>query len=92
MLPKTSRRVHQRLASSLRTNASEAPVPAAMQVLVIPAQTMASDQGGKATSVLPMGSVYEGAMFLLFEVMVLRLRRQLGIGAEAMRANHTNLE
>ena len=62
------------------------------QVLVIPAQTMASDEGAKATSVLPMGSVYEGAMFLLFEVMVLGLKERLGISAEAMRANHTNLE
>ena len=39
-----------------------------------------------------MGSLYEGAMFLLFEVMVLKLKEQLGIDAGAMRANHTNLE
>src|ERR1700754_4716386 len=37
--------------------------------LLIPAQTMANDQGSRKTSVLPMGSVFEGALFLLFEVM-----------------------
>jgi 6-phospho-3-hexuloisomerase len=60
-------------------------------VLPIPAQTMANDTGG-ATSVLPMGSLYEGAQYILFEVMILQLRERLGISPEAMRANHTNLE
>ena len=60
-------------------------------VLVIPAQTMASDTTSP-TSLLPMGSVYEGAQFLLFEYLVLLLRERLGISAEAMRTNHTNLE
>lgn len=61
-------------------------------VLTIPAQTMADDQGERRSSVLPMGSLYEGALFVLFEVMVLKLKDRLGITAEAMRANHTNLE
>jgi 6-phospho-3-hexuloisomerase len=60
-------------------------------VLTIPAQTMADDQG-PATSVLPMGSLFEGAQYVLFEVMILKLRDKLGVSAEAMRANHTNLE
>ena len=42
-------------------------------LLVIPAQTMARDIGG--TSILPMGSLFEGAMFLVFEVLVLRVAR-----------------
>lgn len=61
-------------------------------VLHLPAQTMADDQGDKKTSVLPMGSLYEGALFILFEVMILKLIDSLSITAEAMRANHTNLE
>jgi 6-phospho-3-hexuloisomerase len=64
----------------------------ATQVLTIPAQTMARDTGPGVTSVLPMGSVYEGALFLLFEVMVLRLRDILGVTPDEMRARHTNLE
>ncbi len=59
-------------------------------LLVIPAQTMASDVGG--ASVLPMGSLFEGAMFLAFEVLVLELRAALGETAETMRARHTNME
>jgi 6-phospho-3-hexuloisomerase len=59
-------------------------------LLVIPAQTMASDIGGD--SVLPMGSLFEGAMFIVFEELVLRLVDRLGETPEAMRARHTNME
>ena len=65
---------------------------AADLVLHIPAQTMAADQGAAATSILPMGSLFEALMFLVFEVLILELRDRLGIAPEAMRANHTNLE
>lgn len=60
-------------------------------ILTIPAQTMANDHG-LGLSVLPMGSLFEGAQYLLFEIMILALRDKLGITPEAMRANHTNLE
>ncbi len=61
------------------------------QVLVIPAQTMADDSG-PATSVLPMGSLYEGSQYVLFECMILKLQERLGISPDDMRRNHTNLE
>lgn len=60
------------------------------QRLVIAAQTMARDLGG--TSTLPMGSLFEGAMFLVFEIMVLRLATILGQTPDQMRARHTNME
>jgi 6-phospho-3-hexuloisomerase len=60
-------------------------------VLHLPAQTMANDRGAK-TSVLPMGSLFEGALFVLFEVVILRLMARLGVTSEDMRARHTNLE
>lgn len=70
-----------------------APVPRTCdRVLVIPAQTMADDQGEAATSVLPMGSLFEGAQYLVFELLVLALRERLGVAPETMRARHTNLE
>ena len=59
--------------------------------LAIPAQTMARP-GPQRTSLLPMGSVFEGALFLLFEVMVLKLKGLTGQSSEAMRARHTNME
>lgn len=59
-------------------------------VLTIPAQTMARDQASAA--LLPMGSIFEGAQFLVFELLVLRLRDRMGETAASMRARHTNLE
>lgn len=64
----------------------------ATRVLHIPAQTMARDTGADASRVLPMGSAYEGALFVLFEILVLRLGEHLGVKPAAMRARHTNLE
>jgi 6-phospho-3-hexuloisomerase len=60
-------------------------------VLTIPAQTMARDED-QPTSFLPMGSLFEGAQFMLFEILVIRLRDRLGETPESMRARHTNLE
>lgn len=61
-------------------------------VMHIPAQTMADDTGAAATSILPMGSLYETAQMVVFELVVLRLRERLGESADTMRARHTNLE
>lgn len=60
-------------------------------VFHIPAQTMADDRGG-GVSVLPMGSLFETAQMILFEIIILMLRSKLGETAETMRARHTNLE
>ena len=64
---------------------------AAAHVIHLEAQTMANDRDA-ATSVLPMGSLFEAAQFLFFEMLILHLRDTMGLTAEAMRANHTNLE
>lgn len=69
----------------------QSPTPARADFrLTIPAQTMARDVGG--TSTLPMGSLFEGAMFLIGEIMVLRLAEILHQTPDAMRARHTNME
>lgn len=66
---------------------------AADLVLHLPAQTMADDQGAnQRLSVLPMGSLYEGAQYLAFELLVLALRPRLGETQASLRARHTNLE
>lgn len=71
----------------------DGPVPREADMTVhLPAQTMAADQGASATSILPMGSLYEALMFLFFELLVLELRDLLGTAPEDMRARHTNLE
>jgi 6-phospho-3-hexuloisomerase len=60
-------------------------------VTVIPAQTMADDRG-PSLSILPMGSLFETAQMIFFELVILKLRAQLGESSETMRARHTNLE
>ncbi|KAL9685646.1 hypothetical protein QQ045_023097 [Rhodiola kirilowii] len=68
----------------------------ASHVAYLPARTMADDQqesvGGGGREVLPMGSLYEGAMFVLFEMVVFKLGEILGESPEAIRLRHTNLE
>ncbi|XP_058740167.1 uncharacterized protein LOC131612383 [Vicia villosa] len=64
-------------------------------VAYVPAQTMANDKDEgdvKARPLLPMGSVYEGALYVLFEMVVYKLGEVLGESPEAIRSRHTNLE
>jgi 6-phospho-3-hexuloisomerase len=60
-------------------------------VTFIPAQTMANDQSGRL-SVLPMGSLFETAQMIAFELVILKLRPLFSETSETMRARHTNLE
>ena len=39
-----------------------------------------------------MGSLFEGAQYLTFELLILALRDHVGADPAAMRARHTNLE
>lgn len=74
------------------TAQADGAVPMAADLAVLlPAQTMASDTSAPS-SILPMGSLYEGAMYLFFEYVVLLLRDRMAVTPEAMRAHHTNLE
>ncbi|KAJ4826335.1 hypothetical protein Tsubulata_031671 [Turnera subulata] len=59
-------------------------------VCYVPAQTMAEEEEKRA--LMPMGSVYEGALFVLFEMVVYKLGEALGENPQAIRARHTNLE
>jgi 6-phospho-3-hexuloisomerase len=60
-------------------------------VTLIPAQTMADDSGPNV-SVLPMGSLFETAQMILFELVILKLRSRFNETSQTMRARHTNLE
>ena len=61
-------------------------------MVVLPAQTMADDQRTKATSVLPMGGLFELVMFVFGEISVLELLRRTGKSFGEARDRHTNLE
>lgn len=62
------------------------------KIVYLPAQTMADDTGGKATSVLPMGSLYELVLFVFSEIVVLELLKRTGRTFGQARDRHTNLE
>lgn len=67
----------------------------ASAVAYVAAQTMADDADAgevKSRPLLPMGSVYEGALFVLFEMVVYKLGEALGESPETVRSRHTNLE
>jgi len=57
----------------------------------LPAQTMADDRG-RQSSLLPMGSLYEAAQLIFFDLISIALREKTGQTSEQMRARHTNLE
>ena len=65
---------------------------AADEILYLPAQTMADDTGGKGTSILPMGSLYEVVLFVFVEIVVLELLKRTGKNFGEARDRHTNLE
>jgi 6-phospho-3-hexuloisomerase len=82
----------------------DGPVPrSADAVIQIRAQTMADDLPGISdvsgtpvdrggSSVLPMGSLYEAAMLIFFDVVSILVRERTGQTMESMRGRHTNLE
>lgn len=87
----TARRAGARVAVVTAQPDGEA-ARAADLVLCLPAQTMADDRSAGASRILSMGSAYEGAQYVMFEILVLKLRERLGATPEAMRDRHTNLE
>jgi 6-phospho-3-hexuloisomerase len=66
------------------------PADLADLVVELRAQTMSSDSGSEA--VLPMGSGFELALFLLGDLVTNAVRRRRGETLEDIRARHTNLE
>jgi 6-phospho-3-hexuloisomerase len=59
-------------------------------VITLPAQTMADDAG--SVRVLPMGTVFEIALLIFFDLTALRLQTMTGQSNDDLRARHTNLE
>jgi 6-phospho-3-hexuloisomerase len=52
---------------------------------------MANETSG-APSLLPMGSLFEAAQLVLFDLVSIMLREKTGQAAGEMSARHTNLE
>jgi 6-phospho-3-hexuloisomerase len=60
-------------------------------VIALPAQTMANDRTSSG-SLLPMGSLYEAAQLVFFDLVSILLREKTGQTPDQMRHRHTNLE
>lgn len=86
-----ARRVGARVA--LITIRADSPIGQMAQIaLTIPASTpkVASPHGPQ--SIQPMGSLFEQAMFLILDGLVLRLMTRLNTDSKTMFINHANLE
>jgi 6-phospho-3-hexuloisomerase len=80
-----------RARTAVVTAQPKGDVPSAADTVIhLRAQTMADDKGGQ--SVLPMGSLYEAAMLIFFDIVSIVLRQRTGQTMEGMRGRHTNLE
>jgi 6-phospho-3-hexuloisomerase len=66
------------------------PAERADRTVRIAAQTMADDR--ESPAVLPMGSAYEIALFVLVDLITNRVRRRRSESVEQLRSRHTNLE
>jgi 6-phospho-3-hexuloisomerase len=66
------------------------PAERADRVVTVSAQTMADDR--ESAAVLPMGSAYEIALFVLVDLVTNRVRRRRSESVEELRSRHTNLE
>jgi 6-phospho-3-hexuloisomerase len=66
------------------------PAEQADRTVPLTAQTMADDQ--ESTAVLPMGSAYEIAVFVLVDLITNRVRQRRTESVEDLRSRHTNLE
>ncbi len=76
---------------AMLTAQPDAPLPRQADLVIhLPAQTMAEDE--QSTSVQAMGSVFEQALWILFDALVPRLQEELGQTADDLRRRHTNLE
>ena len=66
------------------------PAERADRTVRIAAQTMADDR--ESPAVLPMGSAYEIALFILVDLITNRVRHRRSESVEQLRSRHTNLE
>jgi 6-phospho-3-hexuloisomerase len=78
----------------LTAQPGEPPADRAHHVVPVHARTMADDlpDGSASPAVLPMGSAYEIALFVLVDLITNRVRARRGESTEEMRSRHTNLE
>jgi 6-phospho-3-hexuloisomerase len=61
-------------------------------VITIPAPTSKLEDGGIGTSAQPMGSLFEQALLLVLDALVMEVMDRKGLSSDVMFQKHANLE
>lgn len=61
-------------------------------VLFVPASVYHGTDDRVTPSVQPMGNLFEQHLFLLFDILVVMLAEEMGVGYEEMEGRHRNVE
>ena len=77
---------------ALVTASKNAPLAEMADVVVAIQAPSKEDTGASRASVLPMGSLFEEAAFVLLDILILNLMPLLGETNASMSARHANLE
>ncbi len=64
----------------------------AHRVLFVPAAVYKGTDPRVIKSVQPMGNLFEQHLFLLFDIIIMLLREEMGLTYEAMESRHRNIE
>lgn len=65
---------------------------AADHLLFVPAAVYKGTDPRVVNSIQPMGNLFEQHLFLLFDIMVMLLKEEMGISYEQMESRHRNIE
>lgn len=80
-------------AIAVVTGSPNGKTPAlADKVLFVPASVYHGTDARVAPSVQPMGNLFEQHLFLLFDIVVVMLAEEMGVGYAEMEGRHRNVE
>lgn len=87
------RALHTGAKVGVITGAPKEPIPqAADYVLFVPAAVYKGTDSHVVQSAQPMGNLFEQHLFLLFDIVIMLLREEIGLSYEQMESRHRNIE
>ena len=86
-------RSHDAKVLLFTTDANSPMAELADQLVLVPAPSLGMNEGERdQPSIQPMGTLFEQALFVLCDSLILRMMRQNGVSAAHMLERHANLE
>jgi 6-phospho-3-hexuloisomerase len=79
-------------ALAVVTGVPDEMTPALADVVLWVPASVYHGKGDLVPSIQPMGNLFEQSLFMLFDFIIILLRDELGLTAEAMEARHRNIE